>query len=159
MKITEAKVKAVVKKCMTHLRKKKYELNLPAEATAHAIKCLNVYKRANGTSSAGFHHIKINTSCWQFGNKKWVEYKSFTNSPVIGEIDVMDDEDILLCLVAHEVSHFVQYTYRKTFPSYLQQKKETDRGHGECFKTIYRYLRQDLVNPTIKSKLEEELTV
>lgn len=155
MKITEAKVKATVKLCMNHLRKKKYELNLPKNATQDALHCLKLYKRENGRSWAGFRLIKINTECWSFGQKKWTEYRSFTKHPVIGEIEVMDDEDILLCLVAHEVSHFVQYTYRNWFPTYLKKKQETDRGHGECFKTIYRYLRADLVNPKIEEKREK----
>ena len=155
MKITEAKVQAMVKRCVKHLMKKKYELNLPKSATENALKQLKVYTRVNGRSWAGHNMLKINTTCWQFGNKTWSEYSRYEKNPVIGNIAVSDDEDILMCLVAHEVSHFIQYTYRNWFPTYLKEKRDNDRGHGPCFQTIYRYLRADLVNPTIQKKLEE----
>jgi len=155
MKITEAKVRAAVKRCMKHLMKKKYELNLPKSATENALKRLEVYTRRDGRSWAGHNMIKINTTCWQFGNKSWSEYDRLTKTPVIGGIEVTDDEDILMCLVAHEISHFVQFTYRNWFPEYLKKKQDKDRGHGECFQTIYRYLRSDLVNPAIESKKEK----
>lgn len=155
MKITEAKVRAAVKRCMKHLMKKQYELNLPKSAVEDAISHLRVYKRKDGTSRAGQCMIMINTSCWQFGNKSWSEYKSFVNDPVIGRINVMDDEDILLCLVAHEVSHYVQYTFRNWFPEYL--KKDYRKPHGPTFQKLYRYLRRDMVNPMIESKMMENV--
>ena len=153
MKITEAKVQAAVKRCMKQLMKKQYELNLPKSAVDDAIRHLRVYTRKNGTSRAGQCAIMINTSCWQFGNKSWSEYSSFVNDPVIGRIDVTDDEDILLCLVAHEISHYVQYTFRNWFPEYL--KKDYRKPHGPTFQKLYRYLRRDMVNPMIESKMME----
>ena len=148
-------VEKMVKQCIKHLRKKKYELNIPKSALEDCIIDLNVYKRKNGRSNAGFRCININVLCWQFHNKVWTEYKSFDDDPVIGKIEVNDNSDILLCLVAHEVSHYVQYTYRNWFPEYL--KKEYRKPHGKTFQKIYRYLRADLVNPTIESKREEYL--
>jgi len=153
MKITEAKVRAAVKRCMKHLMKKQYELNLPKSAVDDALRHLRVYKRKDGTSNAGMCCININTTCWQFGNKSWSEYKAFINDPVIGRINVIDDEDILLCLVAHEVSHYVQYTFRNWFPEYL--KKTYRKPHGPTFQKLYRYLRRDMVNPMIESKKME----
>ena len=153
MKITEAKVQAAVKRCMKHLMKKQYELNLPKSAVDDALSHLRVYTRKNGTSRAGQCIIMINTSCWQFDNKEWSEYSAFNKDPVIGRIDVTDNEDILLCLVAHELSHYVQYTFRNWFPEYL--KKDYRKPHGATFQKLYRYLRRDLVNPTIESKKEK----
>ena len=150
--ITEAKVQAVVKRCMKQLMKKQYELNLPKSAIEDAIRHLRVYKRKNGTSRAGQCIIMINTSCWQFGNQEWSEYKAFDNDPVIGRIGVTSDEDVLLCLVAHEISHYVQYTFRNWFPAYL--KKDYHKPHGPTFQKLYRYLRRDMVNPMIESKKE-----
>ena len=150
-------VEDMVKLCVRHLRKKKYELNLPKSAIKNAVNCLHVYKRRNGRSWAGRHKIAINVLCWQFGNSVWSEYKRFNDDPVIGRIEVTDNKDILLCLVAHEVSHFIQYTYTNWFPPYLVNKQKKDRGHGECFQTIYRYLRADLVNPIINEKREKSL--
>jgi len=149
-------VEDMVKICVRHLRKKKYELNLPKSAVDNAVKRLKVYARRNGRSWAGQNMIKINVLCWQFGNSTWGEYERFNNDPVIGRIDVNDNRDILLCLVAHEVSHFIQYTYYNWFPQYLKDKQDKDRGHGECFRTIYRYLRSDLVNPLIEKKRKEK---
>ena len=148
-------VEDMVKLCLRHLRKKKYELDLPKSAIDDAIKHLHVYKRKNGTSNAGFRCININVLNWQFGNKAWNEYNSFNDDPVIGRIEVNDNKDILLCLVAHEVSHYVQYTFRNWFPEYLQ--KESHKPHGRTFQKIYRYLSADLVNPMIESKREQYL--
>ena len=150
--ITEKDVIDTVKLCMKELRKKKYELNLTPQDTKNALTYLKIYNRTNGRSYGGFRILKINLKCWQFGNKRWTEYKRFNDNKVIGAIDVTDDYDILLCLVAHEVSHLVQYTCRNKMPIYLYKKARADNGHGECFQTIYRYLREGLVNPTIELK-------
>lgn len=155
MMTTEKMVEDMVKLCIRHLRKKKYELNLPKSAINDAIDHLHVYKRKNGLSNAGFRCININVLNWQFGNKAWNEYSSFNNDPVIGRIEVNDNKDILLCLVAHEVSHYVQYTFSNWFPEYL--KKDYPKPHGRTFQKIYRYLRADLVNPTIESRREQYL--
>lgn len=146
-------VEKMVKQCVKHLRKKKYELNIPKSALEDCILDLNVYKRRRGLSSAGFREININVNCWQFNNNGWCEYKAFHDDPVIGYIEVNDNLDILLCLVAHEVSHYVQYTYRNWFPEYM--KKDYRKPHGRTFQKIYRYLRADLVNPTIEARRKE----
>jgi len=150
-------IEEMVKMCMRQLKKKEYEMKLTAQDVHNAVKHLNVYRRQNGRSHAGYRNISINAACWQFGNKKWVEYKSFTKDKCIGQIEVSDNNDILLCLVAHEVSHYVQYTHSSKMPQYLRNKKSNDRGHGDCFKTIYRYLRRDLVNPIIEARRKEAL--
>ena len=147
-------VEEMVKLCIRHLRKKKYELNLPKSAIKDAIKDLHVYKRKNGCSNAGFREININVLNWQFGNRAWNEYSAYNNDPVIGRIEVTDNKDILLCLIAHEVSHYVQYTFRNWFPEYL--KKDYAKPHGKTFQKIYRYLRSDLVNPIINEKREKK---
>lgn len=150
--VTEKDVIAAVKLCMKHLRKKEYELNLTAKDSELALKCLTTYRRKNGRSWAGYRKIHINLECWQFGNKGWSEYKRFNKDRVIGAIDVTDDQDILLLLVAHEVSHFVQYTCKGSMPNFMKKKLHNDRGHGEGFQYIYRHLRRGLVNPMIESK-------
>jgi len=150
--ITEKDVITAVKLCMKELRKKKYEFNLKSSDTKTALNCLKIYNRKNGRSRAGFYSLKINLQCWQFGNKQWSEYKRLRDNKVFGSIDIVDDRDILMCLVAHEVAHFVQYTCWSAMPEYLRKKCMKDRGHGEGFQTIYRYLRGGLVNPIIESK-------
>lgn len=151
-------VAEMVKICMRHLKKKEYELGLTTKDVHTAVKHLDVYRRKNGRSWAGYRMIKINLECWQFGNKVYSEYTRFNDDPTIGQIKVSDNSDILMCLVAHEVSHYVQYTHKSKMPKYLRNKLKNDRGHGDCFQTIYRYLRQGLVNPAIaerRQKLKE----
>lgn len=152
--VTETQVKTAIKKCMRHLRKKNYEMKLTPEDTKRILSDLKVYKRENGRSSAGRSSIKICTTCWQFGNKRWTEYKSFNKHPAIGAIEVNDDEDILMCLVAHEVAHYVQYTFITKMPQFLRNKDTSP--HGERFKMIYEWLRRDLVNPTIQEKKRQD---
>lgn len=160
MAVEKEIVKAVedlVKMCMRHLKKKEYELELTTKDVHLSAKHLNVYRRKNGRSSAGYRNININVASWQFGEKKWTEYKRFNKDKIIGQIDVNDNMDILLCLVAHEVAHYVQYTYAYKMPKYMKEKQDSDGGHGKCFQTIYRYLRRDLVNPTIEARRKEAL--
>ena len=150
--VTEQDVIKAVKLCMKHLRKKQYELNLTPKHSQMALKYLKTYRRRKGRSWGGFCKISINLECWQFGNKTWTEYKRFDKDKVIGRIDVTDDHDILLCLVAHEVSHFVQYTCTGVFPENWRKRFLRERGHGEGFQYLYRILRRELVNPMIESK-------
>ena len=150
--ITEKDVITAVKMCMKELRKKKYEFTLGPKQTQMALKYLTTYRRRNGRSWGGFCKISINLECWQFGNKRYEEYTRFNKNKVYGAIDVTDDYDIMMCIVAHEVSHFIQYTCTRQMPEYLARKHDKDKGHGECFQTIYRYLREGLVNPMIESK-------
>lgn len=147
---TEAKeVEQLVKKCVRLLRKKEYELNLPTNSPDVAAKVLTVKRRKNSPSKAGAHTIVINLGYWQFGNEYHTEYKSFRDDPTIGKIKVNDDKDHLMIMVAHEVAHHIQFRYAKN----VQRFKSTYRKpHGECFKAIYRYLRQDLVNPYVKGR-------
>lgn len=153
--VTEKDVIKAVKLCMKELRKKKYEMNLTVEDSRKALHYLKTYRRVNGRSWGGFCKISINLECWQFGNKRWKEYKRFNKDKVIGQIDVTDDYDILLLLVAHEVSHFVQYTCKGNMPEWMRKKFRNDRGHGEGFQYIYRNLRRELVNPMIEAKKME----
>jgi len=142
-------VQDYVKKCMRHLRKKQYELDLPTDCWKTALDVLEVKKRKNTPSKAGANLIMINLGYWQFGNKYHTEYKAFNNHPTIGEIEVNDDYDHLLIMIAHEVSHHVQYRY---CPRVARFKTSYRKPHGECFKAVYDYLRRDLVNPIIENK-------
>ncbi len=153
--VTEQDVIKMVKLCMKHLRKKQYELNLSPKHSEMALRYLKTYNRTRGRSWGGFCILSINLKCWQFGNKRWTEYKRFNKDKVIGQIDVTDDQDILLLLVAHEVSHFVQYTCTGVMPEKFKKRFREDRGHGEGFQYLYRILRRDLVNPMIESKKEK----
>lgn len=146
------KVERMVRKCMRHLKKKEYELDLPNGCIDKAVKCLEVKKIPMSPSRAGYHVIRINLGYWQFGNSYHTEYSAFKDDPTIGKIEVVDDDDHLLIMVAHEVAHHVQYRYA---PRVKRFRGLWEKPHGECFKWIYRYLRRDLVNPIVNEKVKE----
>ena len=144
------KVEKLVRKCVRHLKKKEYELNLPKGCIERAVKCLEVKKVRRATNHAGANIISMNLGYWQIGNRFHIEYASFNNDPVIGKIQVVDNDDHLLVSVAHEVAHHIQFLYA---PRVQRFKQNWRKPHGDCFKMIYRYLRRDLVNPEIQKKM------
>jgi len=148
----KAQVKRLIKMCIRHLKKKQYELDLPKNAADIALDVLEVKKRINTPSRAGADLIRINLEYWQMDNPVATEYAAFNDDPVIGKIDVTDRDDQLLVMVAHEVAHHIQYRY---CPNVARFKANYRKPHGDCFKTIYRYLRRDLVNPMIEARMKE----
>jgi hypothetical protein len=148
------KVERMVRRCIRHLRKKEYELNLPQCAADDAIRCLEVKKIAGTPSRAGAYLIRINLGYWQFGNSYHTEYKAYNADPTIGAIQVEDDDDHLMIMVAHEVAHHIQYRYGHRINRFRYNYR---KPHGDCFRQIYRYLRKDLVNPGIKKKLSVDI--
>ena len=150
--LTIKDVKPYVQKCIRHLKRKKYELNLPKDATKKAVKSL---KMSSGRRSrAGSNSIKISktSSFSRLTLGRFKEYDRYASDPVIGTVDIKSIDEAVFILVAHEVSHYIQYTYRGTYANWLNERQKTDRGHGECFRTIYRFLRADFVNPKILAK-------
>lgn len=143
-----------VKRCIRQLRLKQYELDLPADAGTIALRYLRVRDTPGIRSRAGASNITINLGCWQRGNRFWTEYKRFDSDPVIGRIRISDADDALWCLVAHEVSHHVQYRYCPRVARFdARGNKPYTKPHGYCFQDVYRYLRRDLINPMIENKL------
>ena len=148
-----------VKRCIRQLRLKQYELDMPADAGTIALRYLKVRDTPGIRSRAGASNITINLGCWQRGNRFWTEYKRFNNDPTIGSIRISDADDALWCLVAHEVSHHVQYRYCPRVARFRRNgSKPYDKPHGYCFQDVYRYLRRDLINPMIENKRVALLT-
>lgn len=142
-----------VKRCIRQLRLKQYELDMPADAGTTALHYLRVRSTPGIRSRAGASNITINLECWQRNNRFWTEYKRFNNDPTIGSIRISDADDALWCLVAHEVSHHVQYRYCPRVARFsARSNKPYMKPHGYCFQDIYRYLRRDLINPMIQNK-------
>ena len=142
-------IKKMVRKCMNHLKKKEYELNITSKDVDRAVAVTNIvnYKSA-GATKAGARDIQINLSYWQHLDEEHNhrEYKSYDNDPQIGGRACLNLDHAYLMSVSHEVSHHVQYAKAK----HVSRFKTTYRKpHGDCFKAIYRYLRRDLVNPII----------
>lgn len=143
---TQVKIEKMILKCMRLLRKKEYELNITTEDVRKSIKYLKV---TNATRScAGAHEINIGLKSWSLspGRKDFREYDAYAADKEIGSRSIKSVDEALFLIVAHEVSHFVQYRY---CPKVKRFQYNYLKPHGDCFKTIYRYLRKDLVNPEI----------
>jgi hypothetical protein len=145
-------IESYAKKCMKLLMKKEYELDIPRDAQ-HRIP-ITIRKRKNSPSRGGPSGIDINLGYWQIGNQFHTEYKAFNDDKTIGKIECGGvTENHLMVTVAHEIAHYVQYRYAHRVPRF---KGKWQKPHGEAFRTIYRYLRQDLVNGSIAQSLENK---
>ena len=147
-------IKKMVRKCMNHLKKKEYELNI---TTSDVDKAVAVTRIVNKSANATYvKHGRNNTvSAMQFNLSYYQhideehyqrEYKSYDNDPQIGGRKCLNLNHAYLITVSHEVSHLVQ---RIQAPKIKRFAKTHSKSHGDCFKSIYRYLRRDLVNPII----------
>ena len=140
-------IEEMVKQCLRLLRKKEYELYLPKKTLIpDAIDCLSIRNTPGVVSRAGRNTIKINIGSWQVGNTHYQEYKAFATHPTIGSIKTNSKYDSWFVIVAHEMSHYIQYTYA---PNVIRFMDSYAKPHGNCFKAIYTYLRRDLVNPVL----------
>jgi len=144
-------IRKMVFQCLRVLARKENEIGFDYRgAKSHADKVLQVVRRGSGRSFAGAHRITINlawTSLLHFR-----EYKSFADDPTIGSIKVPDSYHHRLALVAHEVSHHVQFAYLPRMP---RMRDLYRKPHGTGFKFCYRILRRDLVNPKVAAATAE----
>ena len=146
------KIERMVRKCMNLLKKKDYPIPISKEDVDRAVRLTRVVnKRVYGATYAGANVIQINLNYWQHHNLPGVteEYKAFSKNPIYGDREVTDLDDHLWVTVSHEVSHHVQ---RRT----MRSKGIYRKTHGEGFQRIYRWLRNDLVNPIIDQKIKDK---
>jgi len=147
-------IKKMVRKCMNHLKKKEYELNI---TTADVDKAVDVTRIVNKSANATYvkagrnntvSAMQFNLSYYQHIDEEHYqrEYKNFDSDPQIGGRKCLNLNHAFLMTVSHEVSHLVQ---RIKAPKIKRFAKTHSKSHGDCFKSIYRYLRRDLVNPII----------
>ena len=144
------KVERMVRKCMNVLKKKEYELDLKKSDVDRAVKVTRLVDKewCNGATYGGRNVIQINLSYWQHSDKPHYEreYKAYDADKVIGGRQVNDMDESLWMTVAHEVAHHIQRAY---CPRIKRFAKNHRKPHGDCFKTIYRYLRKDFINPML----------
>tara|TARA_R100001129_G_scaffold186671_1_gene180299 strand:+ start:1056 stop:1625 length:570 start_codon:yes stop_codon:yes gene_type:complete len=151
------KIKSWVRKCMNLLKKKDYPLNITRSDVDYAVKVTRVVnKNFEGATYGGLYQIQINLNYWQHRNGAGIEeeYAAFANNPVYGDRQVTDVDDRLLITVAHEVAHHVQYRIMQA--DHRIKRSVWKKPHGDGFQRIYRWLRQDLVNPIIDAKIAEQ---
>ena len=69
---------------------------------------------------------------------------------MIGKHEVQNFEHCVWLQVAHEVAHHVQYAICPHIKRFSRRGSNSYfKPHGDGFKTIYRYLRRDFINPLI----------
>lgn len=149
----ERKIKQMVRACMNHLKKKEYELSITKLLVDRAVS-VTKFTENEWRSRAGAYRISINIGYYKqyVGSYKAIEYAAYSEDPIIGARMVNSWQDHVLMVVAHEVSHHVQYAICK----YISRFDKTyEKAHGKCFQMIYRYLRRDFVNPILDKNIEE----
>lgn len=89
---------------------------------------------------------------------KVYEYASFQDCPIIGSIYTKNTEDKIALHCLHEVAHAAQY-----WSKYLKGKS-AGKPHGYIWKSLYRHLRVNILNPsledqkTLKKEYEEVIS-
>lgn len=150
----------LTKLCLKEISKKKYEITSSSKPVTYKelLDACNIKITNNwSTPYGGKRGIKIDVFAYTQGDTYCNEYKAYRKSPVIGGY-YANPEIVLLGIIAHEVSHFIQHAYG---PTTRTLKKTYKKPHGEGFKMIYRYLRQALVNQHVEkfSHLDPQYTI
>lgn len=74
------------------------------------------------------------------------EYASFKDCPIIGSIYTKNTEDKIALHCLHEVAHAAQY-----WGKYLK-RKSAGTPHGTVWRSIYRHLRVNILNPRLEDQ-------
>ena len=154
------KIERMVRKCMNLLKKKDYPIDIGKEDVDRAVRLTRVVDKhwAAGATYAKGRAMQFNLSYWQLRPDRWDdgqmrEYRAFQKNKIYGNREVTDLDDRLLVIVAHEVAHHVQ---RNSIKQSTGRKGFWGKSHGEGFQRIYRWLRNDLVNPIINQKIKDK---
>jgi hypothetical protein len=123
-------------RCMKELSKREYEM--PRFNRKVTVKT----KYRDQRSYGGAEGISIDVSCLRKQRTFHREYDAYADCKLIGSYNCDDPKMVLLGIVAHEVAHHVQYRYAKS----TRFKKTWRKPHGDCFRTLYRYLRVKFIN-------------
>lgn len=143
VKAAEAKlVRKMADRCLRELAKAEHEI--PASYERMKASCRVHVKYRGQCSYGGPEGITIDLWCLRKGDSCMHEYSAYASDPVIGSMDCVDPEHHLMCIVAHEVAHHVQYRWG---PRTRWLKSKYKKAHGEGFRDLYRILRSRLVNP------------
>jgi len=161
------------KLCLREMAKKRYELCSPPLPNTHARNLPETVKRLQASCRVrvkcrnersyycGSYGITIDLSCLRQGTFllkfrncgafHFSEYDAYDDDPVIGGSEACGltytPKGHLLMTVAHEVSHFLQY---RCGPHTRWLRDTYRKPHGHGFQSIYRKLRSQVVNPTMR---------
>jgi len=134
------------KLCLREMAKKEHELGKSYQELLNSI-AVNVKHRGQ-RSYGGSWGICIDVLYLRRKRIRLNEYTAYYKDPVIGSVDDITPELVLLGVVAHEVAHHIQY---RCGPWTRWLKKTYRKPHGEGFQSIYRILRSRVVNPRIEA--------
>ena len=142
---------------MKHLAKPRYEFDfLDNDAIELAVNLADTTKGKLSRGGTNTIEISLDYKNAMTYPRVYKEYKRIEKDPNIGSIECSDAKDCVLVVVAHEVAHHIHHRYADKLPKYLMEKGgNKPAGHGETWRTIYRYLRADLVNPAIERKRQK----
>ena len=140
--------------CLRELAKAKHEI--PATYDEMKRACHVHVKYRGQCSNGGAKGITIDLWSLRKGTSRMREYSAFAGDPVIGSMDCGDVESRLLCVVAHEVAHHVQYRWG---PRTRWLKSKYRKPHGEGFRDLYRILRSCVVNPKVSVSSQPDMEI
>lgn len=138
----------MVRRCMNHLKRKDYELDITKADVERAVAITRISKGSGSWGSSDSINIGLNYWQTKDGEHQLNEYASYNDCSVIGGRRVRSREESYWIIVAHEVSHHVQYS-KGAKVGWL--KRQYRKPHGEGFRTIYAMLRSGLINPMLDS--------
>jgi len=148
--VTTAEKNLVIKytkMCLREMAKKEHELGKSYQELLNSI-AVNVKHRGQ-RSYGGSWGICIDVLYLRRKRIRLNEYTAYYKDPVIGSVDDITPELVLLGVVAHEVAHHIQH---RCGPYTRWLKKIYRKPHGEGFQAIYRILRSRVVNPLIEQE-------
>jgi len=156
--VTTAEKNLIVKftkMCLKEIAKKEHEL-VGGWGDSPTVKqlqngCAVKVKCRNQKSYGGSNKITLDVTTLRKRLPYFGEYAAFSKDPVIGSMSA-SPEVCMLGIVAHEVSHHIQYRYG---PHTRWLKNTYRKPHGHGFQDIYRILRSRVVNPFIDKGMPE----
>ena len=156
--VTTAEKNLIVKftkMCFKEIAKKEHEL-VDGWGDAPTVRqlqnrCIVNVKYRNQRSNGGKDQITLDVASLRKRLSYFGEYAAFCKDPVIGSMKA-SPEVCMLGIVAHEVSHHIQYRYG---PHTRWLKNTYRKPHGHGFQDIYRILRSRVVNPFIDKGMPE----
>jgi len=149
--VTTAEKNLVVKYtkiCLREMAKKEHELGRSYQELLNGISVK--VKHRGQCSNGGSWRICIDVCYLRRKTTTLTEYRAYHKDPVIGRVEDITPELVLLGVVAHEVAHHIQY---RCGPRTRWLKGKYKKPHGEGFQAIYRILRSRVVNPLIQEEL------
>lgn len=130
----------------------KVKIDLPFKTSTPDIKMSWHKNRSRSWGGAQYISLAMARYVPQIGKEEesyWFrEYAHIKSSPVIGEFESDDWRHTLIAVTCHELAHSLQGQQSKVFHPDAEPFK---RAHGDGWRTIYKQLREKLLNNDLHS--------